>query len=445
MSARILLVTNSAYTLSGLATWLDYLVPGLQNLGWDVCFGLVSGPRHHQPKKYLECHPIANHKSIHCACSTELGRVKAVRSAIDKVEPDLVVSVNIPDAIQATAIARNQGKKVRAVMTCHGIQEDLFADMRVLSDELDAVVCTNRLACRLAVELGRLPEERVHHSAYGTRVAPQLPATPQNARFTIGYSGRLEENQKRIADVVEIADRLNADGLDFEMLIAGDGPARSKIQGAIKSKGLGNRVRLLGYVSPENLAKQLYNKIDALLVTSSWETGPIVIWEAMAAGKPVVSSKYIGSGRESILEHGNNCLLFSIGDVEEAAKQLHLLSSNADAYQSIREKAFATVTQRLSCDVSVNRWDAILSDIASTPPVAGSMNVDDIPSSPGRLTRLLGESRASSLRQLMRRLPPDSGPGGEWPHTLQGSTMSSEEFFFLAQDLDSVQAHLPTP
>lgn len=431
---RVLVVAPSAYTLGGLATWLNYLLPGLSHKDCDVTLGLVSGPRHHLPNAYLASHPYPKVDVIHCDCSTALGRVNAVRKAIRKLSPAVVMSVNIPDAVKAAALERAEGRDVRAVMSCHGIQEDLFNDMKLLKDDLDAVVCTNRLACRLATTVAGCDEERVFHCAYGTAVPLQMPKRKTHSAFTIGYSGRLEQPQKRIHDLVKIGLCLRDRGLPFRMLIAGSGPEDLALRQRVDACGLSEQFEWLGFVPAHELEHRLYQASDALLVTSSWETGPIVIWEAMAAGTPVVTSRYTGSGLEGLLEHEKNCLLFDVGDIQSAADRLQRLHQDAGFGESIRAAAFETVTQRLSHEVSVANWDDILNEMVGRQPKRCEVKApiaDD-----GRLTRLVGPMVASRVRKLLRRLPPDSGPGGEWPHAMCGATMPEDEFLSMAAKLD---------
>lgn len=40
---HILLVAPSAYPLGGVATWIDYIVPGLRQHDWKVTLGLTDG------------------------------------------------------------------------------------------------------------------------------------------------------------------------------------------------------------------------------------------------------------------------------------------------------------------------------------------------------------------------------------------------------------------
>jgi glycosyltransferase involved in cell wall biosynthesis len=430
----LLIVAPSAYTLSGLAVWIDYLVPGLRQRGWSVTLGLVSGPRHHDAQNYMQAYPIPNSIAIHCGCSTNSGRITAVRKAIRKVEPDVVLTVNIPHAIRAAGLERQEGRPLKVVMSCHGIQEDLFADMRLLHAELDAVVCTNRLACRLSETLGQVEEQQVFHCACGTAVPQQMPALPQNDLFTIGFSGRMEQPQKRIFDLIDIAQKLKARCPRFQVLVAGSGPEQERFLADVSKQGLEPHFNMLGFVPANQMQDQFYSKIDALLVTSSWETGPIVIWEAMAAGVPVVTSRYIGSGAEGILKDQQNCVMFDIADCEQAAQNLMDLQDleNSDI---LRHNAFKTAAELLSHEASVSNWDRILKHILLTNspkiPVA-----PEVMASSGRLDKLLGPRLASYVRAAIGRQPPDGGPGGEWPHTMAGNTMTDSDFFELATRLD---------
>jgi len=440
---KLLVVAPSAYTLGGLATWLDYLLPGLQITGWDVTLGLVSGPRYHTPRSYLQAHPYDKSIAIHCNSGTRFGRIQAVRTALRKLQPDIVLTVNIPDAVVATAIERREsGLKVRAVMSCHGIQQDLFVDMRQLRQMLDHVVCTNQLASRLTEVIGGMDGKRIQHAPYGTEVPSQLPARFENKEFTIAFAGRLEQPQKRIHDLTQIASRLKFSGVRYRFLIAGTGPEESSFRKELEEQGLISDFEFLGFVDPSRLNEKLYRRADVLLVTSSWETGPIVIWEAMAAGVPVVTSRYVGSGREALLWHQQNCLMFNAGDIEGAARELNALYQEKGVGEKIRFHAFVTVSEKLTWDLSAQNWDRILRQVLESDPVCSALpDYADISTDVGRLDRFLGPSAAESIRKLLQRLPPDTGPGGEWPHTISGNLMSDTEFWEKTQKLD-VRAHV---
>ncbi len=173
--SRVLFVSPSAYRLGGLATWLDYLLPGLDSSGWQATLALVAGPRHHHPKSYLAEHPWSDTVEVVCRTGTERGRRNAIRGVVQRFSPDVVCSVNIPDALAAVAELRWEGlSSARSVLACHGLEPDLFADMRKLGPSLDLVVCVNRLACALAEEAVASAPVAVKYAPCGTAVPRRL-------------------------------------------------------------------------------------------------------------------------------------------------------------------------------------------------------------------------------------------------------------------------------
>ena len=438
MYPRLLVVAPSAYTLSGLATWLDYLLPALRAEGWDVTLGLVEGARHHEPVAYIEQHPDSQWIPIRCLSGTSRGRRDVVARTIRRVRPDLLVSVNIPDSLVALAELRARGdSQTRGVIACHGVQPDLFADMALLRNSTDAVICVNRLACRLAKELGGFSAERVLYAACGTPLPESTRQSRQcSAPLRIAFVGRLEQQQKRILDLPAIGRGLQDAGVDFEFMIAGTGPDEASLREHLAAHGLLPRVRFLGHVPPKAMATTVYSQADLLLMTSFWETGPIVIWEAMANGLIVVSSRYIGSGCEAALVDGHNSLLFEIGDTVAATGQIRRLSEDSRLTDSLAKAARRTVARRYAQAISVSAWrEAFKYVIAMEPRTIETVSLEGC--SEGRLTRWLGEHQAEWIRRCLRRRGVDTGPAGEWPHTLTGTRCNDDNFWSVARRIDS--------
>ncbi|MGH7566516.1 MAG: glycosyltransferase family 4 protein, partial [Gemmatimonadota bacterium] len=318
-SRRILFVAGSAHPLGGLMTWLDYVLPGLAVRGWEPVLGLVEGDRHHRPERLIAAHPHSRWVRIPCWTGTPEGRRRALAQVLAAQRPAVVVGVNIPDLFRALYQVRRSGSSTRGVMAVHGIEPDLYADAFRFREILDGVVATNRLACRLLEQVGGLDADRVFYAPYGVESAPPRPRSPaQGVRLRIGYAGRLEQSQKRVLDLPLVSSALDRLGIDAEWKVAGKGPEEDELRHGLPA----DRTSFLGAVPGRDLPVVLYGKIDALIVSSSWETGPLVAWEAMAEGVPVVASRYLGSGLEGALLHEENALLFEIGDTEEAARQL---------------------------------------------------------------------------------------------------------------------------
>lgn len=418
--------------LGGLAVWLDYVLPGLRERGWDAVLGLVEGARHHRPNDYLKIHPDPRVVSISCRTGTAVGRRESLRRVYRDCKPDVVVSVNIPDAIVAAAQLPVTSRP-KTLIACHGIQADLFADMKDLGQAVDGVACTNRLACRLAGELGGVPGERVHYAPCGTNKS-SVPRTRDKRAFTLAYVGRLEQEQKRVLDLVPILKQTVNHGINAQLLIAGNGPEERRLRQQFESTGLLDRVKFLGHVGSADIPQMVYQYADALLITSNWETGPIVIWEAMAHSVSIVSSAYVGAGAEAALVDRQNSLLFPVGGAEAAAQLLIELQSSPDLSASLCRHGLETFQNRYTLEKSVTYWDRALRTVLNTDR-RGEKTIET-PSAPGRLGRILGPQTAEAVRRWAGRPGPDSGPGSEWPHAITGSSIQPEEFFQFAASLD---------
>ena len=416
---RVLFVAPSAYPLGGVAVWLDYLVKGLPAHGWSPTVGLVSG-RWHDVERYTAAYPGWPWIAIENPTGSAEGRQRALAAAIRRQAPDVVVGVNIADIYGASHRLRRKGdQSFRTIMAIHGIAADLLGDLDRERSHIDGVIGTNRLICRLCSDFAGMSIERVHYAPYGVdveKLSALRRATCAAGPIRIAYVGRLDDEQKRVGMIPEILRHLDRRGVNFRIDIAGDGPMKEELRESLAPWLADGRATMLGTVPPESLGKQVYARADVLLVTSSWETGPIVVWEAMAAGVPVVTSRYVGSGLEGALEHEENCLMFAAGDTGAAATQLQRLRSER-VEASLVAKARRLVNKRYSIRRSVRVWADCLDAIRKRPPIQGN-DTWARPPARGRLDRIVGVELSESLRRSLGISFQHYSAGGEWPHSL---------------------------
>jgi glycosyltransferase involved in cell wall biosynthesis len=404
----------SAYPFGGVADWLDYLLPGLELRGWRCILGLVQG-RHHDVDSYLARHPWHAVVRIANPTGSAQGRIVAITNTLHKVRPDLVAVVNIVSAYEAIRRMRGRGEATpRVAMTLHGLQSDLLCDVSRESDVLNAVVATNQLAVTMARKHLR-SRDRVLYASYGVPVQAESPQPESRggAPFQLLYCGRFEQEQKRVLDLVQLARVLNQRGLPFQISLAGSGPADVSLKCEIAAHQLERSFRFLGVLSPVDLALE-YRRHDALLITSEWETGPLVAWEAMSHGLPVVSSRYLGSGLEGALVDGWNCLLFEVGDMNAAADAVQA-ATTPSVRESLVRAGLLLVHARYSRAASIQLWHDALQQVLLFPPlVAPTARRPTAPNS--RLDKWFGTALGEQVRRAAGRTYAHVEAGGEWPH-----------------------------
>ncbi len=133
--------------------------------------------------------------------------------------------------------------------------------------------------------------------------------------------GRLSSEKAQLV-LVEAASRLAAEGRDFELVLAGGGELRDLIEARIAKQGLEERVRVTGWLGAERV-RELLQESRALVLASSAEGLPVVIMEAFALGRPVVSSMV--GGIAELVEPGKSGWLVPAGDLEALLDALRVV------------------------------------------------------------------------------------------------------------------------
>jgi glycosyltransferase involved in cell wall biosynthesis len=127
--------------------------------------------------------------------------------------------------------------------------------------------------------------------------------------------GRLSE-QKGHSILLEAAARLAKDGKEFELVLVGGGELREALERRMQALDLEGRVRITGFVSQERVVEEL-RAARALVLPSLGEGLPVVIMEAFALGRPVVST-FI-AGIPELVMPGLNGWLVPAGSVDALA------------------------------------------------------------------------------------------------------------------------------
>jgi glycosyltransferase involved in cell wall biosynthesis len=138
------------------------------------------------------------------------------------------------------------------------------------------------------------------------------PRVPVPAARRLLCVGRLCEAKGQLL-LVEAAARLAAEGVDFELVLVGDGPMRPRIERRIAQHRLQRQVVLTGWMSPDGVRDAILSA-RALVLPSFAEGLPVVLLEALALGRPVITT-YV-AGIPELVEHGVSGWLVPAGTLE---------------------------------------------------------------------------------------------------------------------------------
>ena len=178
--------------------------------------------------------------------------------------------------------------------------------------------------------------------------AKSISAKPIAATPRLICVGRLCEQKGQLL-LLEAAKNLHDLGVNFELILAGDGEMRAEIESLIIQYRLQNKVKITGWISSDEVRNHILSS-QVLVLPSFAEGLPVVIMEAMSLRRPVIST-YI-AGIPELLIPGENGWLCAAGDVEALTKAMRdALLTSVEALQKMGDAAYTRVIARHNIDI----------------------------------------------------------------------------------------------
>ena len=146
------------------------------------------------------------------------------------------------------------------------------------------------------------------------------------------YVGRLSK-EKGILNLIEAFSSLQ----NKKLYIAGDGPEKEKIERIIKDRHLENDIKLLGYLSQDQV-KEYIRKSRFVVVPSIWyENCPYSVLETLAIGKSVIGADI--AGIPELVQDKVNGLTYRYDDIRELEEKMKLLFENKELAEEYGKNA----------------------------------------------------------------------------------------------------------
>jgi glycosyltransferase involved in cell wall biosynthesis len=157
--------------------------------------------------------------------------------------------------------------------------------------------------------------------------------------------------------LLEAMRRLAAQGVEFRLVLAGDGEFRPEIEGLISRYGLAGSVRLTGWLTATQVRDEIL-AARALVLPSFAEGLPVVLMEAMALRRPVIST--FVSGIPELVRPGQDGWLVPPGDATTLADAIrNCLEAPTDLIARMGESA----RERVLAEYDVNTEAAKLKEL----------------------------------------------------------------------------------
>jgi len=166
-------------------------------------------------------------------------------------------------------------------------------------------------------------------------------------------AARLAE-QKGLSHLLEAVHILLRNGLNsFELVIGGDGPDRLKLEKLARTLGVTQHCQFLGALNREQVKVRM-QQCDVFVLSSLHESFGVVLGEAMACGKPVISTR---CGGPEFVVNEETGVLVDVGKPEEMAAAMTDFISGRLSFEP--EAVRNSVVSRFSPEVFVRNAAAV--------------------------------------------------------------------------------------
>jgi len=173
--------------------------------------------------------------------------------------------------------------------------------------------------------------------------------------------GRLSPEKGQIL-LIDALGELVRSGEDARLVLVGDGEMRPVIERRVRELGLDGRVEITGYVDGAEVRSRILAG-RALVLPSFAEGLPAVLMEALALGRPAIST-YVAGIPELVCPGENGWLVPAGNAVELASAMREALHAPDETLRSMGRKGNELVRRRHRLETEVAKLEALLRDSA---------------------------------------------------------------------------------
>ncbi len=319
-------------------------------------------------------------------------RIKLGYHDMNKRYPFVLTTYDSPEN-QAVAMALAQSSDV--IIT--GSAPEIYTESRILKNKLTFRYSERiyKEGLRKAFRPRNIASRLLHHTRFANKPLYMLCAsayTPFDYALTGSYLGktfkwgyfpevkqhdvdalmeRKRENKKVVIlwvarflelkhpeAAIEVAERLKANGIEFEMQLIGSGELEKRVKTSIQEKKLKDCVHMLGAMSPEEVRDHM-EAADIFLFTSDFNEGwGAVLNESMNSGCAVVASHAIGSV-PFLLEDGKNGYIYKNGDIDGLYNRVVKLIEKPEMREKMGRAAYQTLVDQWNAEEAAESFIAL--------------------------------------------------------------------------------------
>ncbi len=278
-----------------------------------------------------------------------------------------------PDLIHSFLFHANQASRIAAIL-CGFPTDRIICEIQTVEVECRWHLLVDRFMHRFSrLTIGnslsvidhlhraaKIPLDRLQLVRGGIDIDRISNATPaQRSSLALNEMGRILISVGRLDPVKGLDHLLQAmptvlQKLDARLLLVGDGPERSRLESITETLQLQSHVHFLG---PRTDVPSLLKIADCFIFPSRTEGLPNALLEAMAAGKPIVTTDVPGC--RDLIAHEQTGLLVPYGDTRALSAAIVRLLSDPVLGNRLGQQAHRAAAENWTIASTWNAYESI--------------------------------------------------------------------------------------
>ncbi len=335
MKIAVIDTTIDGELIGGAQTFLTKLLKGLIANGSEVHL-ITKGKPNEKVRQEIEESKAILHTDLWDASGFVEETAPVLAKWLNDLNPDIYLISASGDI--GWVVLPLLDPRIATLTIGHTDSETFYLPARHYRSFLTRTIGVSAEVCVSYVLSCVIDKERVEWIPYGVQTNDEEPVDGGEDVLKLIYVGRLEEQQKRVSDLVKVVKALSEKGINYNLQIVGDGEEMPRIKENLNEELKSGKVVLSGWLEGDKVIEAMRGR-EVFVLTSGYEGFCIALVESMANGCcPVVTD--IRSGNGELIENEKNGFLIEIGNTEEFAEKLKYLSENRTELLEMRKLAW---------------------------------------------------------------------------------------------------------
>jgi glycosyltransferase involved in cell wall biosynthesis len=262
-------------------------------------------------------------------------------------------------------MTRNEARDTRVIAFAHSDQDHYYELLSYYEPIISKFVGVSETICQRIRYLFPSRLNDICKLMYPVAVRHESRRNDRDRPLTITYGGRLQQRQKRILDLIALADLLALKKGSYHFKIAGDGLQSAELaQHFEKTKYSNISIEFLGLLAHERMT-DLWASSDISILFSEFEGMSISMLESMGQGSvPIVTDV---SGSKEKITHGKTGFVVAIGDVASMAQIIADLDADRTRVDQISNACISSLRNHHGVDAYDHEFVEIMRECMSMP------------------------------------------------------------------------------